>query len=51
VPVVLANLIDFQFRFARPMDMPFEMGKDRDAYLPMPKPLPVLVKYAAFHHI
>jgi len=45
-PVVL-NLIEFQYRFAKPMELPFMLGTDFDQVLPMPRPLELLLKYNA----
>ena len=42
---VIANLCDFQYRFARPMELPFDLGNDMTEVLPMPRPLELLLKY------
>jgi hypothetical protein len=42
---VVANLFDFQHRFARPMPLPFAHGQDMEKVLDVPVPLHLLKKY------
>jgi hypothetical protein len=43
--LAVANLCDFQYRFSRPMELPFGLGDDLEEPLETPRPLDVLLRF------
>lgn len=48
---VVVNICEFQYRFAMPMELPFDLGSDFEEVLEMERPIDVLLRYKAIYEV